>query len=163
MKDLLIINNAFKDCFTLCDKSQVKESIERARLPYENDKTTYERYLVEYPNMADEWQKQLAKTKKVLKQGFSAVTWEQFQLIQREKWLSKKAKKITRKEYYYAFEVLPPLHWVQDERCSMFFIGEPTYATFHQQYLWDKTTNKYYSAMADTQDRTTWIDRLLGI
>lgn len=163
MQDLLIINNAFKDCYTLCDKSQVKESIERARQAYEQDKALYEEHLVNYPNMAEHWEKQLAKTKKILKQGFSAVTWEQFQQIQREKWLSKKAKKITRKEYYYALEVLPPLHWVQDERCSMFFIGEPTCATFHQQYLWDKFTNKYYSAMADTQDRTTWIDRLLGI
>lgn len=163
MKDLLIINNAFKDCFTVCDKPQVKESIERARQAYEQDKVLYEEHLVNCPNMAEHWKKQLAKTKKILKQGFSAVTWEQFQQIQREKWLSKKAKRTSRKQYDYALNVLPPKHWIRNENYSMFFVGECTTMTYYQQYLYDKNTKKYYTALTDILDPSTWIDKLLGM
>lgn len=161
--ELLIINNAFADCFTICTDSEVSVGIERAKKSYEQDKATYESHLVNYPNMADHWQFQLDKTNKILQSGFRAVTWEEYCKLQRERWLSKEPKEITEEDFYYALNVLPPKKWIRNERYSMFFIGECTTMTFYGQYLQDKESGKYYYAMADILDESTWLDKMLNL
>lgn len=161
--ELLIINNAFADCFTICTESEVSVGIERAKKSYEQDKATYESHLVNYPNMADHWQFQLDKTNKILQSGFRAVTWEEYCKLQRERWLSKEPKEITEEDFYYALNVLPPKKWIRNERYSMFFIGECTTMTFYGQYLQDKESGKYYYAMADILDESTWLDKMLNL
>lgn len=161
--ELLIINNAFADCFTICTESEVSVGIERAKKSYEQDKATYESHLVNYPNMADHWQFQLDKTNKILQSGFRAVTWEEYCKLQRERWLSKEPKEITEEDFYYALNVLPPKKWIRNERYSMFFIGECTTMTFYGQYLQDKKSGKYYYAMADILDESTWLDKMLNL
>lgn len=161
--ELLIINNAFADCFTICTESEISVGIERAKKSYEQDKATYESHLVNYPNMADHWQFQLDKTNKILQSGFRAVTWEEYCKLQRERWLSKEPKEITEEDFYYALNVLPPKKWIRNERYSMFFIGECTTMTFYGQYLQDKESGKYYYAMADISDESTWLDKMLNL
>ena len=161
--ELLIINNAFADCFTICIDSEVSVGIERAKKSYEQDKATYESHLVNYPNMADHWKFQLDKTNKILQSGFRAVTWEEYCKLQRERWLSKEPKEITEEDFYYALNVLPPKKWIRNERYSMFFIGECTTMTFYGQYLQDKESGKYYYAMADISDESTWLDKMLNL
>ncbi len=163
MEDLLIINNAYFDCFTTCKESEVSTNIERAKESYEKDKALYESHLVNYPNMSDHWQFQLDKTNKILQSGFRAVTWEEYCKLQRDKWLSKEPKEITQEEYDYALNVLPPKRWIRNERYSMFFIGECTTMTFYGQYLYDKESGKYYYAMADICDESTWLDKMLNL
>jgi hypothetical protein len=163
MEDLLIINNAFVECFTLCKESEVSANIERARKYYEDDKSTLESHLVNYPNMADHWQTQLDRTKKILVSGFRSVTWDEYKELQREKWLSKEPKEITQKEFDYALNVLPPKCWIQNERFSMFFIGECTTMTYYSQYLYDKASGKYYTALTDICDESTWLDKMLNL
>ena len=161
--ELLIINNAFADCFTICTESEVSVGIERAKKSYERDKATYESHLVNYPNMSDHWQFQLDKTNKILQSGFRAVTWEEYCKLQRERWLSKEPKEITEEDFYYALNVLPPKKWIRNERYSKFFIGECTTMTFYGQYLQDKESGKYYYAMADISDESTWLDKMLNL
>ncbi len=163
MKDLLIINNAFLDCFTSCKESEVSANIEKARNYFENEKFTYERNLVNYPNMPDIWQSQLDRTKKILASGFRAVTWDEYEELQREKWLSKEPKEITQKEFDDALNVLPPKCWIQNERYSMFFIGECTTMSYYGQYLYDKASGKYYTALTDIYDKSTWLDKMLNL
>ena len=163
MEDLLIINNADFDCFTTCKESEISANLDRAKEHYEKDKALYESHLVNYPNMADHWHTQLDKTNKILQSGFRAVTWEEFCKLQREKWLSKEPQEITRKEYDYALNVLPPKCWIRNERYSMFFVGECTTMTFYGQYLYDKVSGKYYYAMADIYDESTWLDKMLNL
>ena len=45
----------------------------------------------------------------------------------------------------------------------MFFIGECTTMTFYGQYLQDKESGKYYYAMADILDESTWLDKMLNL
>lgn len=163
MKDLLIINNADFDCFTTCKESEVNEKIESAEAHYKKGKSLYESHLVNYPEMKDWWEKQLAKTNEILRSGFRAVTWSEYEKLQREKWLSKEPKEITEKEYDYALNVLPPKNWVQNERYSMFFVGECTTMTFYAQYIYDKRSGKYYTALTDICDESTWIDKMLNL
>lgn len=163
MEDLFIINNAFVDCFTLSSETCAKADIERAKEFYQRDKETYESHLVNYPDMADHWQRELDKVTKILASGFRAVTWEEYEKLQREKWLSKEPKEITQEDYDDALNVLPPKCWIQNERYSMFFIGECTTMTFYGQYLYDKESGKYYYAMADICDESTWLDKMLNL
>lgn len=163
MEDLLIINNAFVECFTSCKESEVGANIERARKFYEKDKSVYESHLINYPNMADHWKAQLERTKKILESGFRAVTWDEFKKLQRDMWLGKEPKEITEEEYDYALNVLPPKCLIQNERYSMFFIGECTTMTYYGQYLYDKVSGKYYKVLADILDKSTWLDKVLNL
>ena len=163
MEDLLIIDNAFFDCFTTCKQSEVSAIIERAKKRYKEYKSLYERHLVNYPNMADHWKSELDKTNKILESGFRAVTWEEYEKLQREKWLSKDPKEITREEYVEALNVLPPKNWIRNERYSMFHIGECTTMTYYGQYLYDKEAGKYYYGLTDIFDESTWLDKMLNL
>jgi len=163
MEDFFIINNFDCECFTSCKRSNIRTNIQRAKEYYERDKSLYERHLVNYPNMADHWQEQLDKTKKILASGFRAVTWDEYKKLQREKWLSKEPKEITEEDYDYALNVLPPKGWIQNERYSMFFIGECYTMSFYNQYLYDKVSGKYYTALTDLCDKSTWLDKMLNL
>ena len=71
--------------------------------------------------------------------------------------------KETEEEYDYALNVLPPKCWIQNERYSMFFIGECTTMTYYRQYLYDKVSGKYYTVLADILDESTWLDKVLNL
>ena len=159
----LIVNLFNYECFTGCKIENVDAEINRAREHYQNDVETYEHHLVHYPHMAEHWQQQLEVCQNILKAGFKAVTFEEFLELQREKWLSKEPKEITMEDYEYALNVLPPKNWIRNERYSMFFIGECTTMTFYGQYLYDKASGKYYYAMADICDESTWLDKMLNL
>lgn len=161
--DRLIVNLFNNESFTMCKTDEIEANIKRAQEFYAKDVETYKHHLVHYPNMADHWQQQLEVCENILKAGFKAVTWEEYKKLQREKWLSKEPKEITQEEYDYALNVLPPKKWIRNERYSMFFIGECTTMTFYGQYLYDKASGKYYYAMADIFDESTWLDAMLKL
>ncbi len=161
--DRLIVNLFNNECFTMCKTEEVDANIKRAQEFYANDVETYKHHLIDCPNMSDHWQKQLEVCEAVLKSGFEAITWKEYVKRQREKWLSKEPKEITREDYDEALNVLPPKKWIQNERYSMFFIGECTTMTYYGQYLYDKKTGKYYTALTDICDRSTWLDKMLNL
>ena len=161
--DRIIVNLFDNESFTLCKIDEVDAEINRAKEHYQNDVELYKHHLVHYPNMSDHWQKQLKVCESVLKAGFEAVTLEEYVKRQREKWLSKEPKEITMEEYDYALNVLPPKVWIQNERYSMFFIGECTTMTYYGQYLYDKVSGKYYTALTDICDKSTWLDKMLNL
>lgn len=161
--DRLIVNLFNNESFTMCKIYEVDANIKRAQDFYAKDAETYKHHLVHYPNMSDHWQQQLEVCESILKAGFEAITLEEYKKRQREKWLSKEPKEITQEEYDYALNVLPPKKWFRNERYSMFFIGECTTMTFYGQYLYDKASGKYYYAMADIFDESTWLDAMLKL
>lgn len=161
--DRLIVNLFDNRCFTVCKTDEVEESIMQAQEFYAKDVERYKQLLEERTEMADHWQKQLERCEAVLKAGFEAITFEECYKRDRERWLSKEPTEISEKDYNYALEVLPPKNWTKNDRYSMFFIGECTTATFYGQYLYDKQTGKYYTALTDIYDRSTWIDKMLGL
>jgi len=163
MKDLLIINNAYVESFTSCKESEVSANIKKAREFYEKEKKSQRRLIMAYPKEKEYWQKALDRTKKILASGFRAVTWEEYEKLQRGKWLSKEPKEISKKEYNEALNVLPTKCWIQNERYSMFFIGECTTMTYYGQYLYDKVSGKYYTALTDICDKSTWLDKMLNL
>lgn len=159
----LIVNLSDFESFTICKIEDVDEEINRAREFYQKDAESYKKLLINDPNMSDYWQFHIEACKDILKAGFKAVTWEEYLKLQRDKWLSKEPKEITREDFENALEVLPPKNWIQNERYSMFFIGECTTMTFFGQYLYDKVSGKYYTALTDIYDESTWLDKMLNL
>ena len=77
--------------------------------------------------------------------------------------LAEGAEGETREEFDDMLNVLPPLKWIRNERYSMFCVGECTTMTYYAQYIRIHGTGKCYCALTDIYDRTTWIDKLLGL
>ena len=159
----LIINNYSLEVFTDCNNDEIENAIERAVAFYNEDLQIYKSHLVEWPNMADHWQSQIDKIEKMLPAGFRAVTFEEYQEIERQKYMDTEAKEITEKQFDDALNVLPPVNWICTDTLSMFHISEADTGTLHGQYLHDKTNGKYYFAVTDICDRSTWIDKILNL
>ncbi len=163
MTDLLIVSLHRNECFTTCKPEDAEKEIKRAKQFYEDDLALVTSHKQSYPDNADYWQERIEEYSSILKSGFEAINWEEYEKRERERWLSKEPKEISQKEWEYALCVLPPKNWIRNERYSMFFIGECTTMTFYGQYLQDFQTGKFYYAMADILDKSTWLDKMLGL
>ena len=163
MTDLLIVSKNFNELFTTCKENEVNASIERAKESYREDFKLCTEHLKDYPENADYWRTQVKRYSLILQYGFEAVTWEEYEKRQREKYLSDEPKEITSEEYDYFLNVLPPMEWIRNERYSMFFVSECYTMTYYRQCLYDKETGKYYSTLADLYDKSTWIDKRLNL
>jgi hypothetical protein len=162
-KERIIVNLYDNENFTLCNEDEVEKSIERAKEFYAKDVELYEHHLIYYPNMKEHWERELSRCKSILAAGFEAITFEEYENRMREKYLSKTPTEITEEEFDEALNVLPPLNWVRNEKFSMFFVSEALTLSFYSQYLYDKTSRKYYCATTDICDRSTWLDKMLNL
>lgn len=163
MEELLIVSLHRNEFFTTCKPEEAGNEIARAKEFYKRDLATVTSRKKDFPGEADYWQQRIEEYSSILQAGFEAITWEEYKKRQREKWLDKEPREITQEDYDYALNVLPPLRWIQNERYSMFFIGECTAMTFCGQYLYNKTNERYYYAMTDILDKSTWLDKMLGL
>lgn len=163
MEELLIVSIHGNHCYTSCLPEDVEKEIARAKESYAQEIEGFASLKNERPKEADYWQSRIEESSAILQSGFEAITWKEYVKRQRETWLSKEPKEITEDEYNYALEVLPPLKWIRNERYSQFFIGECTTMTFYGQYLHDKASEKYYCALTDILDESTWLDKMLGL
>jgi hypothetical protein len=160
--DLLIVSKAFNDIFTIADKENYEGEIKRAKEYYSKDLELVTSHLENYPDNAEYWQSQIERYSAILAGGFEAITFEEYDKRQREKYLGKKPKEVTAKEFDDMLNVLPPLKWIRNERYSMFCVGECTTMTYYAQYLYDRESKKYYTNLVDIYDRSTWLDKSLG-
>lgn len=163
MEYLCIVNNYNNDCFIACSENEVEKAIDDAKHFYENDIKLFERNLISCPEMTEHWQKELETTHEILKAGFEVITPEEYRNRERKRWLSTEAEESTAEDFNYALNVLPPLNWIRNDRYSMFHVGECYTMSFYRQYLYDRETKKYYTALTDITDESTWLDKLLNL
>lgn len=160
-EQVFIVSKVFCECFTVCDSVKAATELERAMKFYANNLKTYRFNLEHYPNMTDHWNEQIERIEKMLASGFEALNWDGFYRRQKEEWLSKNAMEITAEQYEYALNELPPMNWHGCKEYSTFFMSEFLTMTFTDQYYFDRQQGKYYTAVVDVCDKSTWIDRLL--
>ena len=163
MEKIYVVSRAFCECWNAVeqDPDKVSEAIEHATEYYKRDVETYKSHIINYPDMKDYWQEQLEKAEKILAEGFEGITFDEYMKRQREKWLSKEAKEITKEQWDYAFEVLPPLNWHRGDHASFFFMREFLSGPFTEEYYHDFKSGKYFCAVVEYTDENTWIDKLL--
>jgi len=156
--DFIIVSKSRNDNFTVCKQNDVEKEIKRAAEYYSNQAETYRRYIVQYPDNAEYWRKQLTVTEETLSQGFEAVTFDEYIAREKRRYITGEVKEITEQEYWNALECLPPLDFTRiDDEFEYFFMSERYTLSFTDQYLHDYNSGKYYVKMVDLCDKSTWM------
>lgn len=155
MIEMLIVSKVHNELFTTCKKEDVPAEIDRAQVFYAEDLLTVSKHKVNYPKDAEYWQRRIDEYAKKIAGGFEAVTWEEYEKREREKWLSKELIEITEKEYEDMLSFAVSIH--DDGRFQYYNNRERTSDSFTGQYCYDRKTKKFYFATVDSCDRSTWI------
>lgn len=160
----LVVNKYNNEVYSTTDdtRSEIVD-IREAFNSYSDDLELVINNKKNFPENADYWQEQIEHYRKILKAGFEVITYEEYIKREKVKWLNKEPREITEDEYNYALNVLPPYLWENNGSYSMFFISEATHLSFHAQYIYVKPTGKYYTAIADVLDKSTWLNKLLNL
>lgn len=153
--EMLIVSKVHNELFTTCKKEDVMAEIDRAQVFYAKDLLIVSEHKINYPKNAEYWQNRIDEYSKIIAGGFEAVTWEEYEKREREKWLSKNLIEITEKEYNEMISFGITLH--DTGRFFFFNNREKTSGVYTGQYCYDRKTDKYYFATVDSFDRSTWI------
>ena len=158
--DQVIVNLAYVNIFSyLMDSETTEEAEARGSKYYEDELALVTSHLANYGG--DYWKQQVESCTKNVISGCKVMTFEEFRVLERNKLLDGKLTEVTKEQYWDALEQLPPLHWTTHNNVEMFCISEMWTASYTSQYAHDKSTNKYYCAMVDSLDRSTWICEFL--
>jgi hypothetical protein len=90
---------------------------------------------------------------------YSLMTEEEFFKAQRAFYLGDPPAEITEKQFHYALEVLPPLHYLGREGFASFLMSEFHSGPYTHQYVAvsrDGNT-RYFSKLVDATDESTWM------
>lgn len=139
---------------------EAEEGLQRAIENQKHGIETYTSYIVDYPDNADYWKKQLAVT---TKKKYKIMEYDYFKGEERKKLLKGKPKKTTKEKFWEMLEVLPPIKWCTIDGVEMFCMSEMWTGSYTSQYAHDKKTDKYYTKMVDCLDKSTWIHEFLKV
>ena len=121
---------------------------------------TFKAYAEKYgksdPKTAEYWMKRAEREKNSL---YQAMTYKEFFKRQREYFVGRPVTETTRDDYYAHLDMLPPMYWTTIEGVEMFCMSEFYASVYTNQYA--KVGDKYYTAIVDAFDRTTWIHNRL--
>ncbi len=92
---------------------------------------------------------------------YKVMTWKEFKQFQKSFLFDDELTEITAEVFEDMLGVLSPLYWTEYNDIEMFCISEMYTGTYTNQYAHDKRTNKYYTKMVDSADKSTWICELL--
>lgn len=160
---LFVVAKGASDCITTCKPDAISSGINGAERYCTENIRLLRRNLELYSENFPEgyWQRQIDEQQARLDAGFEAITIEEIIARKRAKYITGELTEITAERYDEMLGVLPPLHWVTIDDVSEFCISEMWELSFTNQYAYDKLTGKYYTAMVDANDKSTWINNLL--
>jgi hypothetical protein len=87
--------------------------------------------------------------------NYAVTTLGEFAQAEREHYLNQPIKQITKQEFDYMLDALPPLKWVTIDGCTMFCCAEMLTGPYTKQYA--KFGNRYLTKIVDINDSETWI------
>lgn len=158
--DKVIVNMAFIDVFDfLRDNESEKQAIKRGNTYYKDELNLVTSHLENYGG--DYWKEQVSEIGKKVFAGCKVMSYEQFKQLERNKILTGEVTEITKEHFNEMMDVLPPLYWCNHHNVEMFCMSEMYSGSYTNQYAYDLVNGKYYTAMVDSLDSGTWIDRLL--
>ena len=144
------------NCYDYCKPSEVDAKLARANASREANIETYKSRIVNDPNNAEMWNRELERYKRA---EYVAGDWEAFTAAQRQHLIGE-IHEITEEEWYEALEVLPPANWGNyPGGFEMFYCIEAFAASYYSQYA--RKDGKYYTALVDITDKNTWINNRL--
>lgn len=150
------VNGGYDSVYSFCTPEDANEIIERATEKARENIETYKSHLVNYPNMTEHWERQIAHYENV---KYECMTFDEFLDRQKKEMTSGEVTEVTEDIYNEQLNCLPPLKWCTRNGYSMFCMCEMYTGTYTTQYA--KKDGKFYSAMVDVTDESTWIHNRL--
>ena len=149
-----------KSCLTydfLRDGETKEQLLQRANDSKTRDIASWTRNVEQYPDVED-FRNYL---KSAQEKEYKVMTWKEFKQFQKSFLFDDELTEIIAEVFEDMLGVLPPLYWTEYNDIEMFCISEMYTGTYTNQYAHDKRTNKYYTKMVDSADKSTWICELL--
>lgn len=142
----------------LHDGETEDQLIQRANASKEKEIASWTRNIKQYQDV-EEFKSHL---KAAQEKEYRVMTWDEFEQFQRVFLLDRELTEITAEIFYDMLNVLPPLYWIENNGIEMFCMSEMYTGTYTNQYAHDKRTDKYYTKLVDSADKSTWICELLN-
>lgn len=90
---------------------------------------------------------------------FKAMTFDKFLRRQRKYYIERPVQETTEEDFIEHLNVLPPIKWTMINCVEMFCMSEFWTGVYTSQYA--KAGDKYYTAIVDAYDQSTWIHNRL--
>lgn len=97
--------------------------------------------------------------KSALEKQYKVMTWDEFQKMQRDFYISDPIVETTGEHFEDMLNVLPPMKWCTIDGVEMFCMSEMLTGTYTSQYA--KHEDKYYTKIVDIADKSTWINNYI--
>jgi hypothetical protein len=150
------VNGGYASVYTFCDADGALEAIERAQKSAAETVATYESHIKNYPDRADYWRSCKAQYENA---KYEVMTFDEFLNRQKKAMVSGEVTETTAERFEEMLNVLPPLKWCTIAGVEMFCMREMYTGTYTNQYA--RIGDKYYTAMVDVTDTSTWIHNRL--
>lgn len=135
------------------------EALARAEQYYKDELALVSSHLKNYGG--EYWQKRVEGVTKTVEAGCKIMSMDDFRALEKKRLITGKLTEVTAEDWDNALNVLPPVYWVTINDVNEFCMREMYTGTYTTQYAHDRKTDKYYCAMVDVTDRSTWIHNLL--
>ena len=150
------VNGGFASVWNFCDADNALEEIARAQKSAAETVARYESHIKNYPDRKEYWESCKAEYEKA---KYEVMTFGEFLERQKKSMTGGPVTETTEENYYEMLNVLPPLKWGTIDGVEMFCMSEMYTGTYTNQYA--KIGNKFYTAMVDVTDQSTWIHNRL--
>lgn len=160
----LITNSHNLDVYSGVRKNESEEhALERAREYYRGSVERYDEIIKKQGNGKDNYWLNCRNSEQAVLDSLRIETEDDYFARVRKVYLDPPASEITKERWWKMLDVLPPCGYTNTSRYSMFYVSEALHYTYHDFYLYDKKTGKYWSKTCDACDKSTWIDVVLGL
>lgn len=150
--DLVVVNKKTYEIYDFCTKETAEEVLKATEHSAADNIKGYDTLIRDYPDRADYWE---SCKRKYTDAKYAVMTYKEFLRQQQNYLTSGPIAEITREQYEQALNVLLPYRYCTHNGITMFCFREMYTGSFTTQYA--KAGDKYYSAMVDVTDTSTWI------
>lgn len=156
--EMVVVNvhGDYTNIWTFCDAENALQEVKNAQESTARSILLCENNLKNYPSQAGYWENRIAEYKK---SKYEVMTFGEFLDRQKKSLLSGGVSETTEENFHENLNVLPPIYWCTIDGVEMFCMSEMYTGTYTNQYA--RIGNKFYTAMVDITDKTTWIHNRL--
>lgn len=159
MEKVIVVLNTVRIFDYMRENETEADAISRAEKFYTEEFEIVTRHYNNYGG--DYWKNRVDDVEAVLNKGFSIMSFEECQAMEKLHLTSGQPEEITADKFNEMLDILPPLKWCTIDGIEMFCISEMYTGTYTNQYAHDKSSGKYYTKMVDACDKSTWINNYL--
>lgn len=143
---------------TTCAICDAEQELHKARAWRDYNRALYLWSAAINPDHAAYW---IALANEQAQMRFQAMTYDEFGLAERKKYLDRSLAEVSSSEYNSQKARAPLLYQQAVNGIEAFCIGNSARGTFVRQYAHDSTSGNHWTKIVDAADTTTWLYMIL--